>query len=913
MGRRACPARAGDQRGRPAWSGELAQLLAAESIAQARQRGEPDTALDYARSAVAALLSLADVEGDFGRLVDPPAELWFAVAERAWEEGDHDVARRFLYCAATAARWDDDEIIAAIEEKHADLSASAAERRRALISAGARRTGLGQLEQARRDYEAAASGQAADEEDRRVQASARLRWADVVSAIARQRPYRDFAAELDGILSRLHEAQGRADVSGAESWSYLTECDLRMQVSRDQDRTDRYAQEWAALFAAARAVALNPAWARPWLTLADVATACDLYRVAEAAARRAYDLGQDEATRAGYAQALIRLRRYKEASGLLGNEGDAWSRCIRGQLALRLGKADEAIEHFAGVTIGRTWYWAWYSCICALVIIGDLTAARLKSEEYMAAVADRKGERAWLYAAAFNARVHGQLDAAREYAGLVLQAAGPGDVRALHVMGETRLLAGDHTGWELLARALAEDPQPAAIDAWEQQERPVLDALTAARGIDFELARLDRTMGSVHTRPHPGDSMAELRQLAATPATASEAAKAARLTEAALRAAAPVDQEVEDLLVRLAAEDELAPEAESLRRHAAGPEAQDSGAAGDHGSADGQDVPDDLPVLRLRLPGSWLHEYAYPGREHQLLVRYVPVLRQRTLAAPHVQVEAGDELEPDGYQILARSTLLSGGRVDPGLRYGPLDAQPLLPERVRTDPRTVTRDYGLDVAADVPGSDRGLTTLLTISAAEVVALLYADAVRAHGILFTAPGTEPPRSDDDHTRSEAAVMQATLHTHELAFHRWEMRGRPAQSLRDAVADWNAAQRVRHQLTERVAYYRWIDRGRPLWESWTDWLAAEAEIASGRAARDQLPGTYVLERLRHQLIEEVAHARWVRRGRRSGDSRADWFAAEAEVAAGEDRAASFDAYASSISADWLQALRRAFSHS
>ena len=888
--------------------------VAAESIAQARQRGEPDTALDYARSAVEVLLSLADVEGDLGRLVDPPAELWFAVAERAWEEGDHDVARRLLDRAAEAAPWDGDEIMAAIEEKHADLSASAAERRRALISAGARRTGLGQLEQARRDYEAATSGQAADEEDGRVQASARLRWADVVSAIARQRPYRDFAAELDGILSRMHEAQARADVNGAESWSYLTESDLRMQVSRDQDRMDRYAQEWAALLAAARAVALNPAWARPWLTLADVATACDLYRVAEAAARRAYDLGQDEATRAGYVQALIRLRRYKEASGLLGNEGNAWSRCIRGQLALRLGKADEAIEHFCGATIGRTWYWAWYSYICALIIIGDLTAARLKSDEYMAAVAERKGERAWLYAAAFNARVHGQLDAAREYAGLLLQAAGPGDVRALHVMGETRLLAGDHTGWELLASALAEDPQPAAIDAWEQQERHVLDTLTAARGIDLELARPDRKMRSVHTRPHPGDSMAELRQLTAMPATSSEAAKAARLTEAVLRAAAgPVDQELEDLLLRLAAEDELAAEAESLRRYAAGPEAKDSEAAENHESADGQGAPDDLPVLLLRLPTSWLPEYADPGREHQLLVRYVPVLRQRTRVAPHMQVAAGDELEPDGYQILARGTLLSGGRVDPGLRYGPVDALPLLPERVRTDPRTVTRDYGLDVPADVLGSDRGLTTLLTISAAEVVALLYADAVRAHGMPFTAPGAEPPRSDEDHTRSEAAVMQATLHVNELAFHRWEMRGRPVESLRDAVADWKAAQRLRHQLTERVAHSRWIDRGRPLWDSLTDWSAAEADIASGRAARDQLPGTYVVECLRHQLIEEVAYAHWVRRGRPSGDSRADWSAAEAEVAAGEDRAASFDAYTSSISADWLEAIRRAFSHS
>src|SRR5271166_768532 len=73
------------------------------------------------------------------RNTEREAELWFAVAERAWDEGDHDVARRLLDRAAEAAPWDDDEIMAAIEEKHADFSASAAERRRALISAGARR------------------------------------------------------------------------------------------------------------------------------------------------------------------------------------------------------------------------------------------------------------------------------------------------------------------------------------------------------------------------------------------------------------------------------------------------------------------------------------------------------------------------------------------------------------------------------------------------------------------------------------------------------------------------------------------------------------------------------------------------------------------------------------------------------
>ena len=47
-------------------------------------------------------------------------------------------------------------------------------------------------------------------------------------------------------------------------------------------------------------------------------------------------------------------------------------------------------------------------------------------------------------------------------------------------MGETLILDNDQTGWELLARALAEDPQPTSIGGWEQEERPVLAALAAA-------------------------------------------------------------------------------------------------------------------------------------------------------------------------------------------------------------------------------------------------------------------------------------------------------------------------------------------------------------------------------------------------------------------------------------------------
>ena len=168
-----------------------------------------------------------------------------------------------------------------------------------------------------------------------------------VSAAAHQRPYRDVADELTKALSQLLAAQAQVDVSGAGSWSYLTESDLRIQLSKAPCADDRYAQEWAALLAAARAVSLNPACARPWLTLAEAAATRGLYRVAEAAAERAYEIEKDEATVvAGYLQAIINVGRYEDALGLLGSASDSWSQCVRGYIALRLGKADKAIQNF---------------------------------------------------------------------------------------------------------------------------------------------------------------------------------------------------------------------------------------------------------------------------------------------------------------------------------------------------------------------------------------------------------------------------------------------------------------------------------------------------------------------------------------------------------------------------------------
>jgi hypothetical protein len=190
--------------------------------------------------------------------VHPPAELWVALAERARDEDDDNNARLFLNRAVT----DDDEVLATAEEVRATMSAPEAELRRALLLAGYRWASARQLDRARRNYEAAVGGTPADPADTRVQAAARLRLADIIAVTARQRPYSTVAKELEYALRLVREAQPRED------WSYLTESDLCIQLSRVPGRDDRLQQEWAAVLAAAKAVSAKPEWAASWQALA---------------------------------------------------------------------------------------------------------------------------------------------------------------------------------------------------------------------------------------------------------------------------------------------------------------------------------------------------------------------------------------------------------------------------------------------------------------------------------------------------------------------------------------------------------------------------------------------------------------------------------------------------------------------
>ena len=815
--------------------------VATESITRARQNRDMHSALEIARTAVEALPSSSDVEGDTGPLVSPPTEIWVALAERARDEDDHAAARHFLDRATATAAWDDNVILAAAEEARATVTTSDAEKHRASLLAGYWSANLGQLQRARRNYESAiGEGPPADPADAQVQAAARLRLADVIAVTARQRPYRTVADELVNALGHVQQARPLTDWSGTESWSYLTESDLRIQLSRVPGRDDRYQQEWKALLAAAQAVSFRPTSPGAWLGLADAAMTRDLYLVAEAAAARANKIGQSEATRAGYIRALINTGRYTDALKLLdaddsGNLDDPWRQCVQGLIALRLGRADEAVRHFTAPRIDPAWLWAWNAYIRALVIMGDSAAARLKSAELKRSWTGREDERSWLAAAAFDARLNDQLEEAGDLAKSLSDTAGPDDFRVLYAQAEAQILGGVQAGWDVLADALAADPRPAASDVWEREELPVLAALAIGRKVKLmPPTHLDSVLEQSRTRGRTGDPMTELH-LAARTATIPEGRTAARLTEAALRAiSGTADPDLEKLLHTLADEDHLPAQVASLRHHIAAANGQDDQAAR-AASSDSETPAPEPPVVQLRLPASWLARDARQDAE--------PRLRELlTWARPRTELFGSSDLEPDGYELLADGKVQASGNADLTLRYCPRGALAALPDRIGKNSRIVVPGSNASIPADLLDDRHDLAVLLTWPAAEVIAAEYYEIVR-------------PR-----------LLPLTLRR--LAYRSWKLRGKPAGS---AAADWHVARRVLHQFIAEDAYFLWQKRRQPLFrDPLTDWSAAEREITGSETGEGIVPSAVVDERLRLR----IAYLHWEKRGRPFGSPRVDW---------------------------------------
>ena len=740
-----------------------------ELVHRARQENELHSALDAARAAVDALLSLADVKVDFDRLITPPAELLVAAAERSVREGDKSGAANLLDQARAWMDWTDHELGAVIYEARAELAATDHDRRRALVTAGEHRLNAYQMERAQLDFEAASTGEVTDPDEVRDLESARLRWADTVAVLAWPRPVSAVHAELEKALYTVLTAQTRIDVSTSESWSYQTETLLRHQLARNFG-PERPHHLWAALLAAARAAALDPAQSLRWLIAADAAQELNMFGVGESMARCAYQLQPNEYALAGYVRALVNVGSYDAALERLADADDAWSQCVRGLVLLRTGDCAGSIQLFENTAIDPAWAWGAY--VSALVIRGDLERARSESASYSRVLAGNSGDRDALWAALFDARIHGDfalsLQLSREFRSLV----GDRDDEANDEVGQALVLTGDPSGWKLIANSISRIPRDKLV-GWEQVTRPVLEALVAAHGlVPLDFSNLEPTLSTVRQGlDHSATPVAELRNAEDQAGDTPLAADAAVLTEAVLGSVYAAD--VADLERVLRPLTEFPAEAAALRRYgfdrlaraewsASAQAAVDDAVSGRASAAADtlrkllMEAPTEVPALlqgetagevpepvlnvlrrlgeepehaeaaldvlaslgadsdgeepgyrfHLLLPESWFAGAEDPVVEHPLFVRFLPELRRRVeWPVPPVKVAVRSELEPADYRVVADDDVLASGSVDPGLRYCADDALDLLAPGVRLDPRTHRTPHGWGIPADLFDGD----------------------------------------------------------------------------------------------------------------------------------------------------------------------------------------------------------------
>lgn len=713
-----------------------------ELIHRARHEEQDDLegALSAARVAVDALQSLADLEGDFGRLLDPPAELWVAAAERLVRESDRVNAAGLHDAALDGADYGDHELRAVIHEARAELATTSGGRRQALRVAGDLWLAANQIDRAQLDAAAAMTGDAVDSDDEREQDLARLDWAHTVALLAAPRPVATVRAELEWALAALLTARTRLDITTTAPWSLWTEMTLRHQLARDLG-PEQESQMWMALMAAARYTALDPGSSFCWVTLAQAAQTLDLFRVGETAAGRARELEPSEDAVSAHVQALANVGKFDTALRSLADDDDPWSQCVRGYALLMQGDRTGAIRILEKITIDPTWAWAWESYLGALIIGGDLNRAQRDLIVISRGLVENSGERAAFLAALFEDRIDGRFELSLQRSREFRTLAGDRDDEAANQLGQSLVLSGDPLGWELIAVYLSRSPSWNKLVFFEQVTRPMLQALATTHRLpplDFEI--LEPTLSAVRLElARSATPVAELRAASATAETPA-AAEAAVLTEAVVASITAADAEALDrVLEPLAAIRAFVAEEAALRHYglatitgagrvAPAPAAVDDGADADAGV----ETIEPGYLVRMQLPTSWFVDHHDPVGAHPLFVRYLPEMRLREhWEVPAVKVEARDELEPGNFLIATDDGgVVAQGSIDPALRYCTDDVLALLPADVGSDPRIRPTPHGRGVPADLLDGARWANgETFTMTAVEVAARVLGDAVR----------------------------------------------------------------------------------------------------------------------------------------------------------------------------------------
>lgn len=685
-------------------------------VRRRRDKGDVDGAVTVAREAVDRLRSLVDVEGDLGPLLDTPAEIWLAVAQRAHAERDAAMTDHAATCARAAAGPGDAELLAVVEQFRAEVSEDPEERCQAWTAAADHRSAAGQYRLAANLY---ATAMRTDGASRRSRAVATASWADVIVVLSSPLPYQSVRNDLRVALEGCLRVAGDLDLTGSESWCFAVLSSIRRQLAEGADEPwrEHLAQ---ALFSSARAVALAPQNGGRWEALAEVASALDLPHFALVCSDRRSRSGGDGADLV-HAQALANAGRFDEAVWLLSGSSEPWSTCVRGYAQLQAGDADEAVRTLETTTIDPTWDWAWTALLYGLVLTGRRAEAVSRSARWLDQLSERTGEGVALVALVTDAFVRADAVDLVSRAEALMQARGPDTSDGQLGLGRGCILAGRaDEGLQVLTRYLQRTESVPDPMAWDSIDRPALEAVACDTGVEVpDLGALDRVAERRLAELMSRDAHTELARLAdeyleVLPAPTVDLCHA-------LAAVARDEPDAYGLIAALSGWEELHAEAESLRTHVSAREAernraslaqdaQDAALKGDQVAAraalrqllaeDAYDTAgllaslvDDPPeqlitvlrdlaeegelaeaaraaldwlvpngaadvssvdrTYRLRLPASWFEDVADPVSEHDIFLRHLPELRMCTdYSVPAIRVVADRSLEPGGFRIL---------------------------------------------------------------------------------------------------------------------------------------------------------------------------------------------------------------------------------------------------------------------
>ncbi|WP_328470676.1 hypothetical protein OHA21_05165 [Actinoplanes sp. NBC_00393] len=696
---------------------EMARVLAM-SAADASPDLNVDMGMSAARSAVSAARSLDDAEREIVRMLDPvPGEIHLALAERALGEEQRELAERSLRSAADTGQ--NRAVQAEAHDRLADLAGDTGTEHRELLAAA---SAWSDVQHTGRALAALRRLLAADPDH----IEARCLLGGCLLQLAWSANETEAQAALDEVLAvttdipALVEAQ-RPRLTNADwllAWGYFNESYVRARLSRYAHESEKD-QQWRALAAAFRAVALQPANGSMWVSLADAAYELGLWSMAELASEAAARIAPTRDNVAEHIRALINVGEFERALDVLSEPRTEFEWNMKAHLMLRLGRPAGAVGIFAGHPPEAHAAWAKISHILALLLAGSRPEAIAAAKDVDTWLRTRLADRSNWSSATRVGLLTGDHERVELYAGKMRQAGmheGDFDLAVVRV-AQDRLPEAE----ELLVSYIDAFTSLDSVASWDKIERPLLDLLDTGGRVDRTrpLQALDAVRARLQERRDPAAEFRAADGDGVDPDIRTAAGKLGRVVMAmAADDRTAVEQGVADL------DDVVSP---AVRTWLEGGHQEPEQTL----PAEFDQTPQPAELLLL-LPLSWFPGAEDPNVSHPLFLRHLPEMRlSARTEIPGLRVTTDTGLEPAGYRIVHADVIREEGVLPAGRRLLPAAACDLLPAEISAEAepekQPALQELG-DCTIPEPGPD-SFAALLSLNPLEAVSRRVEAAAR----------------------------------------------------------------------------------------------------------------------------------------------------------------------------------------